>query len=359
MAMGRSSSSAEGALAEWAYVEDGTWADAIDRLGNPDITAIAVGPDDEILLLCPNESAVVRLDANAAETGRFHLPHPPGTFVPDGAVLAAVRDEPGSRARFSYAHGLSVSPDGSLLVADNQANVVRRFSADGELLQTIGTVGAASDTGTNGHFHSVVRSAGPFNGPTRAVEDGSGRIFVADGYRNAAIHVFASRGEHISSWGRPGGGPGEFRLPHSIALLSPDSLVVADRENGRLQVFTSAGEFVTSIDGLVRPCDVASDAAGNLYVIELSSHAAGPQLRVDPGGGATSDSGCLVVDQSGRKARVVGAPGGPPLTFGAPHAVAVDSRGTVFVGETPRILVEVGSGLSTRSRTLHALVRIA
>ena len=38
-----------------------------------------------------------------------------------------------------------------------------------------------------------------------------GRLYVADGYGNAAVHVFGPDGDHRFSWGEPGTGPGQFR----------------------------------------------------------------------------------------------------------------------------------------------------
>ena len=56
----------------------------------------------------------------------------------------------------------------------------------------------------------------------------------SDGYGNASVHRLASDGRHIQSWGSPGTEPGQFALPHSLAI-HPDleRLLVCDRENNR------------------------------------------------------------------------------------------------------------------------------
>jgi hypothetical protein len=49
------------------------------------------------------------------------------------------------------------------------------------------------------------------------------------------------------SWGTPGDGPGQFNTPHSIAVDAKGLVYVADRGNGRIQVFDGSGHFVRQI----------------------------------------------------------------------------------------------------------------
>ena len=56
----------------------------------------------------------------------------------------------------------------------------------------------------------------------------------SDGYGNASVHRLASDGRHIQSWGSPGTEPGQFALPHSIAIHPAlERLLVCDQENNR------------------------------------------------------------------------------------------------------------------------------
>jgi len=48
------------------------------------------------------------------------------------------------------------------------------------------------------------------------------------------------------SWGEPGSGPGQFRLPHAIAVDRRGVVYVADRENSRIQVFKGDGTYITN-----------------------------------------------------------------------------------------------------------------
>ncbi|MFX5510160.1 hypothetical protein ABTD49_19965, partial [Acinetobacter baumannii] len=72
-----------------------------------------------------------------------------------------------------------------------------------------------------------------------------------------AIHKFAPDGRHLSSWGQPGSGPGEFNLPHNIACDADGWVYVADRENHRVQVFDGNGRYETQINNMHRPSGLA------------------------------------------------------------------------------------------------------
>ncbi len=70
------------------------------------------------------------------------------------------------------------------------------------------------------------------------------RCSCSDGYGNARVHRFSPDGRHITSWGQPGTGPGQFNLPHAIAVDSSGRVYVADRENDRVQVFDQDGKLL-------------------------------------------------------------------------------------------------------------------
>ena len=50
--------------------------------------------------------------------------------------------------------------------------------------------------------------------------------------------VFYTRdGKFIKAWGKHGSAPGEFDVPHTIALDSAGRVFVGDRSNSRIQIF--------------------------------------------------------------------------------------------------------------------------
>lgn len=236
-------------------------------------------------------------------------------------------------------HGIATGPDDTIYVVDEGRHVVCRFTADGRLLQTIGVAQTPSDSGYDGRtLASIARGAGPFNRPTNLAVGARGDLYVTDGYGNARVHRFDADGRLAGSWGQPGTGPGEFHVPHGVAVAADGRVVVADRENERLQFFTADGAFLTEWTDVRRPTNVALDQAGRLYVSELGYRAGERSQR--RGAIAAHEPGRVsVFGADGRLlARWSGAAGGALV---APHDIAVDARGDVYVAEVTRTAFEV------------------
>ena len=60
---------------------------------------------------------------------------------------------------------------------------------------------------------------------------------MSDGYVNSRVAKYDRNGDWVKSWGEPGTGPGQFHLPHAIAIDRDDRVYVGDRTNRRIQVF--------------------------------------------------------------------------------------------------------------------------
>ncbi|MFC1530555.1 6-bladed beta-propeller [Gemmatimonadota bacterium] len=70
------------------------------------------------------------------------------------------------------------------------------------------------------------------------------RIYVLDAAINT-IRVYDLQGNHITSFGRVGSGPGEFRQPRSAAVNPADGyLYVRDGEMSRIGIFSPEGEVI-------------------------------------------------------------------------------------------------------------------
>ncbi len=220
---------------------------------------------------------------------------------------------------FGGTHGIAIGPDDSIYCTDTQHHVIRKFTPEGKLLQTIG--------GPADRF-----SGQPFNRPAHlAVSPVSGDLFVADGYGNARIHRFSPDGRLLYSWGEAGTGRGQFVVPHNIVVDEDENVFVADRENHRVQVFTAKGEFLAAWPGIWRAAGLDMDRAGNVYVAEMPP----PLYLLDAPNVGHAVS---VYDKQGNLQTRFGAPtpGQGPGSFSAPHGIAVDSHGDLYVCEMPR-----------------------
>lgn len=240
-------------------------------------------------------------------------------------------------------HGIFIDRDDRIYIADDADHTVKVFDRLGELQLTLGRSGSPSDTGFDLGKSPVLRSAAPFNRVTNVAVTSGGDIVVADGYGNAAVHRFSRDGDLIRSWGRPGSGPGEFRVVHGIGVDSQDRVYVCDRENSRVQIFSIDGDFLASWDWLNRPQDIYVDGNDHLFISEsgwckpLASSVHIPAMLQPPPGhdplarvSVCDTSGCIL-------ARV----GGPnPVASGgliAPHGVWCDRHGDLYVVEAVHI----------------------
>ena len=187
--------------------------------------------------------------------GRVHVAqrgtdHPIVVFDRDGREIGGwgegVLAEP---------HYINAGNDGAILVADRDAHQVLRFDRDGKLVRALG----------RRHWPEL---DAPFNHPTAAAEAPDGEIYVSDGYGNSSVHRFTADGRLLGTWGGPGHGPGAFTTPHAIAIDRRGRVLVADRENNRVQVFDREGTFVAEWGDFYHPMQIWIDERGLVFVTD-------------------------------------------------------------------------------------------
>ena len=173
-------------------------------------------------------------------------------FDPSGSVHGVWQRRDGIPAD---AHHVHVGSGDTVYLVDRDAHQVLLYDTAGNLLSTLGNRGRAE-------------MQAPFNHPADVCVAPSGELYVADGYGNSSVHRFSSDGDYISSFGSPGSGPGQFRVPHSIRVSNDGRVYVADRENHRVQVFTGEGEFISEWTDFKCPMGVHIDANQVVYVTD-------------------------------------------------------------------------------------------
>src|SRR4030095_1262406 len=104
-------------------------------------------------------------------------------FSRDGKFVKAFGDD----GLFESAHSVTIDAQGFLWVTDSAAHLVHKFSPDGRLLMTLGKKGVAGDK----------NSRDLFNQPNHVAVAPNGDIYVSDGYVNARVVHFSSKGEFI------------------------------------------------------------------------------------------------------------------------------------------------------------------
>lgn len=226
--------------------------------------------------------------------------HPMVVFDRDGNFIDSWGDD-----ILKDAHGIFIDADDNIYCTEREPHVIRKFTTDGELLMTLGTPDVPGADGE------------PFNLPTDLALGPDGEMYISDGYGNARVHKYSPDGELIKSWGQPGTGPGEFDLPHCVRVDPRNRLMVADRENNRIQFFTLDGEYIEEWGDLLQPDTIYIDDDDLVYIAEL-----GQRVTI-----MTLDGEVISQWGSERGSTV------PGEFFACPHGIWLDSHGDIYVGE--------------------------
>lgn len=317
---------------EFGYEEDDRWAKPPAGRRWAEVAGVACDSKDRVFVFSRDEHAVFVFDR-------------------DGSLLRSWGE-----GLFIRPHGIHIGPDDSVWCTDDGGHTVRKFAPDGEPLLTLGA-GKPSETGaTSVDFRTIQRAGPPFHYPTNVAIAPDGAVYVADGYGNARVHKFAPDGRLLSSWGEPGAGPGQFRIPHGIATDGDGIIYVADRENNRIQLFTPEGRYLKEWKDTARPCQVFV-RGDNVYVAELGYRAGMWPGTTAPAPNATGGRVSIFDRRGELKARWGGgddpcAPG----DFFAPHDICVDAHGDIYVAE---VVWSAGGNRRLVSPDCHALQKFA
>ena len=233
----------------------------------------------------------------------------PTVFLFDGRTGRSLKKW--GESVFALPHSITVDAGDNVWVTDVGLNQVFKFSHDGKLLLTVGERAVPGNDTTH------------FNRPTDVAVLPDGSFYVSDGYLNSRVMKFAADGTFLFQWGTAGKGPGQFDLPHGIALDSAGRVYVVDRQNARVQVFDNKGNYLTQWKGphFVSPQGIRIGRDGTAFVAEAGSDKL-PDV-----------SGVLVLRPDGSLIERVGRYGNYDGQFQSIHGVAISKSGTLYTAD--------------------------
>ncbi|CAH1241656.1 TRIM2 [Branchiostoma lanceolatum] len=237
----------------------------------------------------------------------FHI------FVLDkGNNRVQVLDKRGSFVRAFYTgnerskpQGVAVNPSGQVVVTDLGDGTVKIFSQEGQLLEYFGE-GFAKPCGISIHpwsgvvaisdiqkervtlhrpdgsllltLHSKGEGLQSFRKPAYVGTLNSGGVLISDN-ATQSLKLFSKEGNFVRAIGKTAervDGSGQLRYPRGIIVDNADNIIVADADNGTVDVFDSSGKFLlhtaNKADGLKRPTGLALLGDKRLVVTDTATH---------------------------------------------------------------------------------------
>jgi DNA-binding beta-propeller fold protein YncE len=254
----------------------------------------------------------------------FTRSNPPiQVYSADGKLIRAWGEDV-----IDMAHHLKIDADGNVWISDIGLHVIRKCNPQGEVLLTIGTPGEAGCDQT--HLYK----------PTDMAIAPNGHVFVSDGYGNNRVVHFDEQGKYVNEWGQLGTGPRDFSLPHAIAIDADGQLYVADRNNARVCVYNQQGELLDLWKNLIVPWGFCVTRDNEIWVCGSSpmpwqQH---PDYPDAPLSCPPKDQILMKFRPDGRLLQLWTIPKGTdgkeqPGDVNWIHAVAVDSKGNLYVGD--------------------------
>lgn len=238
------------------YRRDANWAQLPPGLKWGAVIGAEPGPDGNIYVVhrCFENSCAGRPEAPILK------------FDPAGRLLTSW-----GAGAYIFPHGLHVDEHGNVWVTDAQGtdgkgHQLFKYDGAGKLLMTIGVAGAQGAGGSDPE---------KLFQPTDVVTAANGDIFISEGHVIGGpidrVSKWTKEGRFIKAFGKSGHGPGEFDVPHALALDSRGRLFVADRNNNRIQIFNQDGGFLDEWTQFGRPSGIAITKDDTIYVADSES----------------------------------------------------------------------------------------
>jgi gliding motility-associated-like protein len=292
---------------------------------------ISYNPDSVIYLVNrPIVPLVPKNTGGILPTKTFGL-----TSTVAGTGNPGMADGTGKSASFNQPFGVATDPTGNLYVVDHLNNTIRKITPAGVVSTIAGSGSIGRDNG--------VGTAASFNNPTGIAVDRGGNIYVADVSNNmirkitpgGVVTTLAGSGATGSADGL--GSAATFNNPSGIAVDAAGNVYVADLSNNRIRKITAGGlvstiagsGFVGSADGtgaaatFNQPYGLAVDITGTLFVTDWGNDLI---RKITPDGVVTTIAG------TGQPGSADGQ--GTAASFNQPFGIAVDEAGNIYIADT-------------------------
>jgi DNA-binding beta-propeller fold protein YncE len=245
-------------------------------------------------------------------------PKPVMVFDREGNLVLAGADQEinGKKLNPNFLHSGGVDWQGNVYIIERDSHRIVKLSPklDTFLLQ-LGTTDQKGNDATH------------FDLPSGIAILRNGNIVVTDGYGNNRLVLFSKDGKFIKQVAKGAGGPddkgtgpGEWHLPHKVAVDPDDNIFAIDRENHRIQVFDKNLNYQRQLTNDWNPWDVGISRKGNDGFGYVADHKDERMHKFSL--------------KDGKILATWGRQGRGPGEFDWVHGVVVDSKGAVYAADT-------------------------
>jgi DNA-binding beta-propeller fold protein YncE len=229
-------------------------------------------------------------------------------FDTAGSPIFKFGKEGKKEGEFNFPYGISGDKDKNVYVADLYNGTISIFDTKGNFLKYFKE---------KDEKNKAIKSPGGI----RIFEE---KLYVTD-IEQSKVFVFNLKGEKLLEIGKNGMNDGEFRAPNSITVDKNGNIYVCDTGNQRIQMFSSKGKFIKSMNGskdgkgsslFVNPRGIGIDSQGILYVVNNLTHYV------------------YGFDREGNKVFEFGGMGADNEQFYLPNGLVVDENDQLYITDT-------------------------
>jgi DNA-binding beta-propeller fold protein YncE len=207
----------------------------------------------------PNPGGIARdADGNfflthfsAMKINEVKKPDRVSVYSPDGKLIRQWGKTGTGDGEFDYPGGTAVGPNGHVYVADQTNRRVQVFDAKGKFLFKWGEYGTK-----HGQFGGNITPKSRVGGPQFLAIDGKGNVYTTEG-SVGRVQKFSADGKFLHAWGtnddKAGGFGGEW-LGRKGSLRGPVAICVDEKGHlwvsavsGRVQEFTNDGVYLRGL----------------------------------------------------------------------------------------------------------------
>ena len=280
---------------------------------------------------------------------------------------------PATSAVLRNPYGVSYSKLGDVFIADTNAHLVRKVSADSGLIRTI--VGIANVPGAPVNELNIAGTTTNLNYPYDIAADRSGNCYIAD-RNNHRIRKWTALTGMVASFAGYGvaGSNGDniaatsaLFYPSGVALDSGGNVYISDTNNNAIRRVDIMTNIITTIVGISKtasfggdgynalnayinaPRGIFFDSSNNLYIADTNNHRVRKVTKFCVG--------CTNIITTVAGNGVAGSTGdGSPATRASlnnPTSVVVNAAGGMFIADSGNQLIRVviGGSISTAAGT--------